>query len=115
MSYFDTERKPIDVTAKGKTVTFWVRELGYREYQALSQKHRSIPDAAERGNRILDETVLACVEVEDGKPAFPTLEDWHRIPAEAAEPIMYEAMLMQGIDLKATVSDEVEADEEGNA
>ncbi len=90
---FERERHAVDVEYKGKSYRYYARELGYMHFQELSQRKYDEP----RGMRILSAVVLACVETEDGKPAF-TPETWRDAPKAVAEPLAMAAMKAQGID-----------------
>lgn len=118
---FDTERHAVTVTHNGKEVTYYIRELGYYEFQELNQDAaRTYPDKKDserRGLKVLHETAVASIEDKDGKAVF-TLETWRRLPKEPATVLTNAAMKAQGIDLQK-VSEEADEpaqeDSQGNA
>ena len=90
---FERERHAVDVEYKGKSYRFYARELGYIHFQELCAG--KYPDP--RGVGVLNAVVLACMETEDGKPAF-SAKDWRDAPKAIAEPISTAAMKAQGIN-----------------
>lgn len=120
---FDTERHAVVVKHKDKEVTYYVRELGYYEFQEINQEAAlAYPDAKDserRGLKVLHDTAVAAIEDKSGNPAF-TLATWKRLPKEPASELTNAAMKAQGIDLQKAreEADEEEAapgDNEGNA
>ena len=104
---FELERHAIDVEYRKKPYRFYAREMGYIRFQEMcSAKYEGA-----RGTAILNAVVLACIETEDGKPAF-TAETWRDVPKAVAEPISKAAMRAQGID--PDEPDKPEAATEGN-
>lgn len=104
---FPTERHALDLEYKGQSYRLFARELGYIHFQELcSAKY---PDP--RGVGVLNAVVLACMETEDGKPAF-TAQTWRDAPKAIAEPVSTAAMKAQGINPEE--DDKPEAATEGN-
>lgn len=121
---FDTERHAVTVTHKGKEATYYIRELGYYEFQELNQEAtRAYPDKTDserRGLKVLHDTAVASIEDKDGNPAF-TLVTWKRLPKEPATELTNAAMKAQGIDLQKAreevaeaTSEAAQGDSEGN-
>lgn len=112
---FDTERHAVTVTHKGKDVTYYIRELGYYEFQELNQEAvRAYPDKTDReqrGLKVLHGTAVASIEDKDGNRVF-TLDTWKRLPKEPATVLTNAAMKAQGIDLQKAAE---EAEELGEA
>jgi hypothetical protein len=100
---FDTERHAVTVSHNGKEVTYYVRELGYYEFQELNQDAARVypekSDTNRRGLKVMHETAVASIEDKDGNPAF-TLSTWKRLPKEPAKILTNAAMKAQGIDLQ---------------
>lgn len=90
---FERERHAVDVTHKGKSYRFFARELGYMHFQELCSAKYPEP----RGVHILSAVAVACLESEDGKPAF-TSQTWRDAPKAVAEPLSKAAMQAQGIE-----------------
>lgn len=91
---FERERHRLDpIQHKGKTYQYFARELGYIHFQELCAAKYPEP----RGVSILTAVVLACMESEDGKPAF-TAADWRDAPKAVVEPVSKAAMQAQGIE-----------------
>jgi hypothetical protein len=118
---FDTERHAVTVNHKDKEVTYYVRELGYYEFQELNQEAaKAFPDKSDserRGLKVLHETAVASIEDKDGKPVF-TLETWRRLPREPATVLTNAAMKAQGIDLQKAseeADEPAQEDTSGNA
>lgn len=116
---FDTERHAVTVKHKDKEVTYYVRELGYYEFQELNQEAaRVYPDKADserRGLKVLHDTAIAAIEDKEGNSAF-TLATWKRLPKDPATVLTHAAMKAQGIDLlKASEEEPPQGDSEGNA
>jgi hypothetical protein len=99
----DTERHAVTVTHKGKEVTYYIRELGYYEFQEINQEAvKSYPDKTDserRGLQVLHDTAVAAIEDKDGKQVF-TVATWKRLPKEPATVLTKAAMKAQGIDLE---------------
>lgn len=100
---FDTERHAVTVAHKGKEVTYYVRELGYYEFQDINHEAvRSYPDQKDneqRGLKVLHQIAVASIEDKDGNPVF-TMGTWKRLPKEPASVLTNAAMRAQGIDLE---------------
>lgn len=122
---FDTERHAVTVTHKGKDATYYVRELGYYEFQEINQEAvRAYPDKKDserRGLKVLHDTAVASIEDKDGNQAF-TLATWKRLPKEPASVLTNAAMKAQGIDLEkareevaAESAESAEGEEPGKA
>lgn len=116
---FDTDRHAVTVEYKGKSVTFYIRELGYYEFQEINQEAaRAFPGEADkdrRGMKVLHDTAVAAIEDKDGNPAF-TSQTWKRLPREPAEVLTKAAMKAQGIDLeRAQKEAQPDEDDRGNA
>lgn len=123
---FDTERHAVVVKHKDKEVTYYVRELGYYEFQEINQEAaRAYPekqDKERRGLKVMHDIAVASIEDKQGNPAF-TLITWKRLPKEPANTLTDAAMRAQGIDLErarqaaeaAEDSDEEQGNTEGNA
>jgi hypothetical protein len=118
---FDTERHAVTVNHKDKEVTYYIRELGYYEFQELNQEAaKAFPDKSDserRGLKVLHDTAVASIEDKDGKQVF-TLNAWKRLPKEPATLLTNAAMKAQGIDLQKaseeSAEEAVEGDSEGN-
>jgi hypothetical protein len=111
---FDTERHAVTVKHKGKEVTYYIRELGYYEFQELNreaaQAYPDSDDSDRRGLKVLHDTAVAAIEDKAGSRVF-TLETWKRLPKEPATVLTNAAMKAQGIDLqKASDEASPEAD-----
>lgn len=116
---FDTERLVVPVTHNGKTVTYYVRELGYYEFQEINQEAavEHPTDKERRGLAVLHRTAVAAIEDKEGNPAFTALT-WKRLKKEPARELTHKVMLAQGIDLQTPREDEDEdapEDDAGNA
>lgn len=118
---FDTERHAVTVKYKDKEVTYYIRELGYYEFQELNQEaareHPDKTDSERRGLKVLHDTAVAAIEDKDGKRVF-TIETWKRLPKEPATVLTNAAMKAQGIDLQKSSDEADEApsgDTSGNA
>lgn len=118
---FDTERHAVTVKIKDKEVTFYVRELGYYEFQELNQEAaRTYPDTKDserRGLKVLHDTAVAAIEDKEGNPAF-THATWKRLPKEPATELTNAVMKAQGIDLEKAreeADSDASEDTEGNA
>jgi hypothetical protein len=98
----DTERHVATVKRDGKDVTYYIRELGYYEFQEINQDAAlEYPSNKERrGLSVLHRTAVAAIEDEDGNPVF-TPTAWKRLKKEPATELTYKVMLAQGIDLKS--------------
>lgn len=106
--YFPTRREAVEVSARGQTHTFFVRELGYMHLMEI------LRTAAAGGHSALDASealVLATVEDAEGKPAY-TKEEWRSEVKEVVEQITKEVKKAQGLDSLAKPSSEEES--EGN-
>ncbi len=90
---FKLERHAVDVTYKGESFRFYARELGYIHFQELCAAKYPEP----RGVQVLNAVALACLEAEDGKPAF-TAETWRNAPKSVVEPLSAAVMQAQGIN-----------------
>jgi len=105
---FDTERHAVTVSHNGKEVTYYVRELGYYEFQELNQDAaKAYPDESDsnrRGLKVLHDTAVAAIENKEGKPVF-THSTWKRLPKEPATVLTNAAMKAQGIDLQKAAED----------
>lgn len=99
---FDTERHAVTVKHKDKEVTYYVRELGYYEFQEINQEaalaYPSPKDKERRGLKVMYDTAVAAIEDKDGNPAF-SLQAWRRLPKAPATELTTAAMKAQGIDL----------------
>jgi uncharacterized protein YdgA (DUF945 family) len=118
---FDTERHAVTVKHKDKDVTYYIRELGYYEFQELNQEAvRVYPDKGDsdrRGLKVLHDTAVASIEDKDGKPVF-TIDTWKRLPKEPATLLTNAAMKAQGIDLQKAseeADEPAQEDTPGNA
>lgn len=118
---FDTERHAVTVKHKDKEVTYYVRELGYYEFQEINQEAAlTFPekdDNERRGLKVLHDTAVAAIEDKDGNPAF-TAVTWKRLPKEPAMALTNAAMRAQGFDLQKSSEEAEETakeDPEGNA
>lgn len=116
--HFDTERTPVDVTYRGDKRSYFIRELGYYEFQEINRKAvADFPDDKElRGLQILDTVALEAIENEDRTAAFD-LAAWRRLPIGPAKQLTHAAMLAQGIDLEKVSEagqDDAGEDDEGN-
>lgn len=119
---FDTDRQVVTVTHKGKEATYYIRELGYYEFQELNQEAaRLFPDKKDserRGLKVLHDTAVASIEDKEGKPVF-TIATWKRLPKDPATVLTNAAMKAQGIDLQKASEEaskeELSGDSEGNA
>lgn len=119
---FDTERHAVTVKHKDKEVTYYVRELGYYEFQEINQEAvRAYPDkkdSEQRGLKVLHETAVASIESSEGKQVF-TMETWKRLPKEPAKVLTNAAMKAQGIDLQkaaeVAAGEAAQEDDAGNA
>lgn len=100
---FDTERHAVTVKHKDKEVTYYVRELGYYEFQEINQEAaRAHPDKADnerRGLKVLHDTAVAAIEDKEGNAVFTNVT-WRRLPKEPATVLTNAAMKAQGIDLQ---------------
>jgi hypothetical protein len=119
---FDTERHAVTVNHKGKEFTYYIRELGYYEFQELNQEAaRLYPDKKDgehRGLKVLHDTAVAAIEDKEGKPVF-THATWKRLPKEPATVLTHATMKAQGIDLQKAAEEAAEesppGDDSGNA
>jgi len=113
---FDTERHAVTVTHKGKEATYYIRELGYYEFQELNQEaSRTYPEKADserRGLKVLHDTAVASIEDKDGNQAFTNLT-WKRLPKDPATVLTNAAMKAQGIDLQTDSEESEETASEG--
>lgn len=114
---FDTERHAVTVKHKDKEVTYYVRELGYYEFQEINQEAvRAYPDKKDselRGLKVLHDTAVASIEDREGRSVF-TAVTWKRLPKEPATLLTNAAMKAQGIDLQKA-REETPGDDTGNA
>lgn len=90
---FERERHAVDVEYKGQSYRFYARELGYMHFQEICSGKYPEP----RGVAILSAVAVACLESEDGKPAF-TAMTWRDAPKAVAEPLSKAAMKAQGVE-----------------
>lgn len=90
---FERERHAVDVTYGGKEYRLYARELAHIYFQELCSAKYPEP----RGVNILCAVAVACLESEDGNPAF-TMDTWRDAPRAVAEPLSMAAMKAQGID-----------------
>lgn len=118
---FDTERQRITLSHKGKTYVYFVRELGYFEFQELrdlvqARAGESERERTARGMALMRAVTAAATELEDGSPAFDerTLK---KLPKALAEPLSDAAMKAQGIDMDSIrrSAEAGEAADEGKA
>lgn len=115
----DADRQRLELTHKGKTRIFYVRELGYFEFQDLreltqARKGETERERSSRGMGLMRAVTVAAVELEDGTPAFDD-RALKRLPREIAEPLCDAAMKAQGIDMERIrkEADKGEAADEG--
>lgn len=118
---FDTERLRMTLTHKGKDYIFFVRELGYFEFQDLrdlvqGRDAESEKQKVARGMALMRAVTLAAVETEDGSPAFDE-RGLRKLPRALAEPLSDAAMKAQGIDMEKIrkAAEAGEAADEGKA
>ena len=118
---FDTERHAVTVAHKGKDVTYYIRELGYYEFQEINQEAvRTYPDKKDnerRGLKVLHDTAVASIEDKEGNAVFTTAT-WKRLPKEPATILTNAAMKAQGIDLQKAseeADEPAQEDTSGNA
>ena len=90
---FERERHAVDVEYKAKSYRYYARELGYVHFQELCSAKYPEP----RGVHVLTAVAVACLETEDGKPAF-TVQAWRDAPKAVVEPLSLAAMKAQGIE-----------------
>lgn len=121
MAESDTERQRVTVTHKGKEHTYWVRELGYFEFQEVQELLGDMPDKTDkdksrRGMEMMKAITVACAENEVGEQALDN-RSLKKLPREIAEPLTDAAMKAQGIDMEKIRSqaDKEEAADEGKA
>ena len=111
---FDTERHAVTVKHKDKEVTYYIRELGYYEFQEINdQAVRAFPDKNDkslRGLKVLHDTAVAAIEDKEGNPAF-TMVTWKRLPEDPATVLTNAAMKAQGIDLQKAREEAEDSDE----
>ena len=95
--YFQTVREPVDVTVGDKTVTFWIRELGYLEFEELTQSTgRDLPKE-KRGILIVGQLCVAAVETKEGEPAFSSITEWKREPKQVINTLIPEVLRVNGM------------------
>lgn len=113
--YFQTVREPVDVTVGGKTVTFWVRELGYLEFQEITQSAgRDLLTKEERGLAIIHALCVASIQTKEGEPAF-TEKEWKCEPKAVINTLLPEVTRVNGLK-SDEIKKELTAEEaEGNA
>lgn len=112
-----TVREPITVQTGEKTRTYYIRELGYLEFDELEKRARTgVVEKELAGIAVLNATVLASVEEEDGTAAF-TIETWKRVRKQVFFKIGKAAMKAQGLDVDAAKTEPPMSTEEaeGNA
>lgn len=112
-----TVREPITIRTGENTHTYYIRELGYLEFDELEKAARAgLADKEHAGIAVLNATVLASVEEEDGTAAF-TMDTWKRVRKEVFFKIGKAAMKAQGLDVDAAKSEPPMSQEEaeGNA
>lgn len=118
---FDTERHAVAVKHKDKEVTYYIRELGYYEFQEINQEaalaYPDKKDKERRGLKVMYDTAVAAIEDKEGNPVF-TVQTWKRLPKEPATVLTTAAMKAQGIDLdkadKESAEEAPKEDPEGN-
>ena len=98
---FERERHAVDVSYKGQSYRFYARELGYMHFQEICSAKYPEP----RGVGVLSAVAVACLEAEDGTPAFTALT-WRNAPKAVAEPLSQAAMKAQGIEDSAEEASE---------
>jgi hypothetical protein len=117
MSKYFGSRTECPVEIKGKKHTFYIRELGYLEFEELRNKAvtgTSEGDKERTGLRIMDAVVVASVEEEDGTASY-TADEWRKEIKDAVLQLGKAAMKVQGIDVDAA-SEPLPAEAvEGNA
>lgn len=111
-----TVREPIIIETGDVKLTYYIRELGYLEFDELEKAARTgAKDKDQAGIAVLNATVIASVEEEDGTPAF-TAETWKRVRKQVFFKIGKAAMKAQGLDVDAAQKPALtEEDAEGNA
>lgn len=111
-----TVREPIIIETGDVKRTYYIRELGYLEFDELEKAARTgAKDKDQAGIAVLNATVIASVEEEDGTPAF-TAETWKRVRKQVFFKIGKAAMKAQGLDVDAAQKPALtEEDAEGNA
>lgn len=120
MSTYFKIRHPLTVTVGEQTHDFYVRELGYIEFQELKRKTQAqIAQGSEKdrsGIELMTATVLACVEEEDGSRSYTDDGLRTEIPAVLMQ-LGKAALKAQGIDVDKPSDDEpmTEEEVEGNA
>lgn len=117
MSKYFGIRTPCKVDLNGKSQTFFIRELGYLEFEELRNKvvsGASDADKERTGLRIMDAVVLSSVELQDGSPAYSEAE-WRREVKDAVLQLGKAAMKAQGIDVDAVREPVAAENAEGNA
>lgn len=114
---FDTERKPVTLEHNGKSLTFWIRELGYYEFQLMQREavRANVNDPSMIGFASIRSVILEAVENEDGTKAF-TEERLRRLPDGPAQALAKAAMAVQGVDIEKEAEAETleGSDAEGN-
>lgn len=112
--YFQSVREPVDVTVRDKTVTFWVRELGYLEFQEITQSAgRDLPTKEERGLAIIHALCVAAIQTKDGEPAF-TDKEWKFEPKEVINTLLPEVTRVNGLKSDEIKKELTEEEAEGN-
>lgn len=111
--YFDTVREPITINARGKSHTFFIREIGYLRLMEILTATGIGKDAKERGVAIMEEIAMSCIEDKDGKPAY-SREDWKDEIKEVFEQLSNAAMKAQGVDVESKAKPMTEEESEGN-
>lgn len=111
-----TVREPIIIETGETKRTYYIRELGYLEFDELEKAARTgAKDKDQAGIAVLNATVIASVEEEDGTPAF-TAETWKRVRKQVFFKIGKAAMKAQGLDVDAAKKSTLTEEEaEGNA
>jgi hypothetical protein len=111
-----TVREPITIETGETKRTYYIRELGYLEFDELEKTVRgAAPDKERAGIAVLNATVIASVEEEDGTAAF-TAETWKCVRKEVFFKIGKAAMKMQGLDVDSAREKELTEEEAaGNA
>lgn len=111
-----TVREPIIIETGDVKRTYYIRELGYLEFDELEKAARTgAKDKDQAGIAVLNATVIASVEEEDGTPAF-TAETWKRVRKQVFFKIGKAAMKAQGLDVDAAQKPALTEEEaEGNA
>lgn len=108
--YFDTLRTPLTVTARGKSHTYFIRELGYNHFAQLTQTAGIGLSPSGRALAVLQEVAVASIEEESGKKSY-TKQEWLDEIREVSEQLAKAVMVAQGIDPEATNA-EISAEDE---